>query len=217
MAIVPLISGSLIGFAKLTELRALKAGMRKLAGNNDAYYRILAEHGYRHANEIDSGPKCAAIEQALTFERNSLAWETPPPAPKERKRKKEAIPISRIFDIPAQFEQMRYHLHCLTGSNSFYEGVLAAHGVTDLNNVDRKTVIAMIRKLCIERNRIQIERDPEQAARLAELEAAHPDIDGLQDGTKEAAQYVGRRKIAELEAREAARQAEAAAALLEAM
>lgn len=167
-------TGPLVGYDRMKEARKLKASMKRLTGDDGAYYSCLARFELGHFDQIAT----VAIEHkeepaimaeralvALRQELNVLEWEASESAPVDNSPGKKKSKLFMKFNSEEAFEEIKGHLRILTGNDDLYHQIMEKHGFktpADIPNHDAG--IPVYKALCVERNRIQMDRETIRAA-----------------------------------------------------
>lgn len=168
-------TGPLLSFDSMKDARKLKSELKKLTGDDSAYYGILGRYELGHFDQIatvalekQKEPAIYAKEvmNALQMEINALSWAAAEDAPAEpAKPKKGKSKLFMKFNSEEAFQEVREHLRLLTGTDDFYFKVLNAYGYKTPSDIPtHDDGIKPYKDMCTERNRVQLERETIAAA-----------------------------------------------------
>lgn len=161
-----------LGFEGLKQFRKLRNELRKLTGNDAAYYGVLgsyrssfAVNGFQHANEI-CPVDAQKVMNALIAEKNWFEWVATEEQPEPKRKKK--VRLFGAFDSAEQFDVMRQHLRHLTGSDDLFAAILKRHGFDSVDAIPNHDAGAKpYREMCAERNGLQLDRQEIATAIMA--------------------------------------------------
>jgi len=162
-------TGPLLSFDSMKEARKLKSELKRLTTNDSAYYAVLARFELGHFDQVatvalekQKEPAAYAKEvmSALQMEINAAAWAGAEDAPVEpAKGKKSKSKLFMKFNSEEAYQEVREHLKLL-GVPDFYDLTLKAFGYTKATDIPTHDAgVPVYKALCVERNRIQLERE----------------------------------------------------------
>jgi hypothetical protein len=167
-------NGPLIGYDRMKESRKIKASLKRLTHDDGAYYGCLARYEIGHFDQIatvaiENKEEPAAMAErvlaGLRQELNVREWEASEAAPVDNSPRKAKSKLHMKFNSEEAFEEIRGHLRILTGNDECYQSIMRRHNFekpTDIPHHDAG--IPVYKALCVERNRIQMERETLAAA-----------------------------------------------------
>ncbi len=185
-------TGPLLSFGTMKDARKLKGELKRLTTNDSAYYAVLARFELGHFDQIATvalekakEPAAYAKEvlNALQMEINAAAWagaeEAPIEAPKAKKGKSK---LFMKFNSEEAYEEVREHLRLL-GVPDFYDLTLKAFGYAKATDIPTHDAgVPVYKALCVERNRIQLERETlGEAAKRVGMDRAKELLQTLKD------------------------------------
>lgn len=157
-------TGPLLPFDLMKEARRLKAELKRVTGNDSAYYSVLARFELGHFNQIaeDAAEESPALANrvlaGLQTELNAQTWAASENGPVDTSGKKKSKLFIQ-FTSEEAFEEVRDHLRILETPN-FYQETLRSFGYEKASDIPTHDAgVKVYRALCIERNRIQLERE----------------------------------------------------------
>ena len=168
-------TGPLIGYDRMKDARKIKASLKRLTGDDGAYYSCLARYELGHFDDIatvalekkeEPAEMAKRVLAGLQQELNAQEWAASEEAPVDNSpgRKKKSK-LYMKFNSEEAFEEIKGHLRILTGSDELYQQIMEKHGFkapTDIPSHDAG--IPVYKALCVERNRIQLDRETIAAA-----------------------------------------------------
>jgi len=159
----------MLSFETMKAARKLKSELKKLTTNDSAYYAVLARFELGHFDQIatvalekQKEPAAYAKEvmNTLQMEINAASWAAAESAPVEpAKGKKSKSKLFMKFNSEEAFHEIRDHLRIL-GAPGFYDQTLKQFNYTQASDIPtHEAGIPVYKALCVERNRIQMERE----------------------------------------------------------
>ncbi len=162
-------SGMGLSFDTMKEARKLKSELKKLTNDDSAYYAVLARFELGHFDQVATvalekhkEPSAYAKEvmAALQMEINAASWAAAEDAPiGPAKAKKGKSKLHMKFNSEEAYEEVRDHLRIL-GVPEFYDQTLRSFGYAKASDIPTHDAgVPVYKALCVERNRIQLERE----------------------------------------------------------
>jgi len=167
-------AGPLIGYDRMKKARKFKADLKRLTHDDGAYYSCLARYELGHFDQIatvaiEKNEEPAALAErvlsGLQQELNAQEWAASEEAPVDNSPRKTKSKLFMKFNSAEAFEEIRGHLRILTENDDLYQQIMEKHGFktpADIPNHDAG--IPVYKALCVERNRIQLDRETIRAA-----------------------------------------------------